>query len=227
MILNLILFSKKIFLKNLTIYILIITASIYSFKGIQILKLELLKKVNISKSYEFKNYIINKPNRIEEVLDKVIDKKIEEKELEFITSARNLIWSKIINNYDYKKIFGYGPQADRFELLKEKIDIQNSGFMTNASSSIFYSFICGGYIGLLFFICLNIYIFNLLFLFFKKKIYDHQEKFILNSIFLILIYIGMRSFVENSHAVFSLDFLILSSCVIILDKYLKQNKSNN
>ena len=58
MILNLILFSKKIFLKNLTIYILIITASIYSFKGIQILKLELLKKVNITKSYEFKNYII-------------------------------------------------------------------------------------------------------------------------------------------------------------------------
>ena len=227
MILNLILFSKKIFLKNLTIYILIITASIYSFKGIQILKLELLKKVNITKSYEFKNYIINKPNRIEEVLDKVIDKKIEEKELEFITSARNLIWSKIINNYDYKKIFGYGPQADRFELLKEKIDVQNSGFMTNASSSIFYSFICGGYIGLLFFICLNIYILKLLFVFFKKKIYDHQEKFILNSIFLILIYIGMRSFVENSHAVFSLDFLILSSCVIILDKYLKQNKSNN
>ncbi len=226
MFLNLTFFSKKIFLKNLIIYIIVICSSIYSFKGIQYLKLEILKKDDILKSIEFENYIQNKPNRIEEVLDKVIDKEIEEEELEFITSARNLIWLKIIKNYDYKRIFGYGPQADRFELLKEKIDEKNSGFMTNSSSSLFYSFICGGYFGLLFFICLNFYILNLIYIFFKKKIYTHKDKLFLNSIFLILIYIGMRSFFENSHAVFSLDFLILSSCVIILDKYIKKNMAN-
>ena len=135
-------------------------------------------------------------------------------------------WQQYLKLHDYKKIFGYGPQADRFELLKETIDENNSGFMTNSSNSLFYAFICGGYVGLLFFVCLNLYILNLIYLFFKKRIYNDNEKFFLNSIFLILVYIGMRSIVENSHAVFSLDFLILSSCVIILDKYIKKNMAN-
>ena len=65
---------------------------------------------------------------------------------------------KIINSYEYNRIFGYSPQADRYVILKSKQSTEiidnklydTSGFMTNASSSLLYSFICGGYVGLIF-----------------------------------------------------------------------------
>ena len=128
----------------------------------------------------------------------------------------------------YKKIFGYGPQADRYVLLSKESGLLESGFMTNASSSLFYSFICGGYIGLVLFLAINIYVIFLLFNFLKMKNYHKKDSFYLNSLFLIIIYTGMRSFFENSHAVFSLDFLIFVSSVIIFNKLLgKKIKISN
>ena len=123
--------------------------------------------------------------------------------------------------YDYKKLFGYGPQADRYVLLKET-ENPSSGYMTNTSSSLFYAFICGGYIGLILFIIINIYVLLILFQFLKMKTYLKKDNFYLNSLFLIIIFIGIRSFFENSHAVFSLDFLVFLSSTMIFNKLLKK-----
>tara|TARA_B100000945_G_scaffold321036_1_gene333463 strand:- start:840 stop:2291 length:1452 start_codon:yes stop_codon:yes gene_type:complete len=233
--LNLIFFSKKILLKNILLGLLIIFLSLSGFKIIQ--ETKLLYMENNESNFEidgvkvdilYKDRLDNKPNRINEVFERSKDLEIDHNELTYITSARNLIWKKIIDSYDYKKIFGYGPQADRYVLLTKESGLLESGFMTNASSSLFYSFICGGYIGLVLFLAINIYVIFLLFNFLKMKNYHKKDSFYLNSLFLIIIYTGMRSFFENSHAVFSLDFLIFVSSVIIFNKLLgKKIKISN
>ena len=233
--LNLIFFSKKILLKNISLGLLIIFLSLSGFKIIQETKLLYMESHELDGEIDgikidiiYKDRLDNKPNRINEIFVRSKDLEIDDKELTYITSARNLIWKKIIDSYDYKKIFGYGPQADRYVLLSEESGLLESGFMTNASSSLFYSFICGGYIGLVLFLAINIYVIFLLFNFLKMKNYHKKDSFYLNSLFLIIIYTGMRSFFENSHAVFSLDFLIFVSSVIIFNKLLgKKIKISN
>ena len=97
--------------------------------------------------------------------------------IQYVTSSRNEIWRKIINSYEYNRIFGYGPQADRYVILKSKQSTEiidnklydTSGFMTNASSSLLYSFICGGYVGLILFCLLNLYVLGLLAKYFKNR----------------------------------------------------------
>ena len=226
--LNLIFFSKNQILKNVIAALLIISFSIIGFKAVQNLKLAYLKSEKSELLFEdqnfvdvYKNFLEEKPNRIAEVYSRSKDLKVDDSELKYITSSRNVIWSKIINSYDYKKLFGYGPQADRYVLLKET-ENPSSGYMTNTSSSLFYAFICGGYIGLILFIIINIYVLLILFQFLKMKTYLKKDNFYLNSLFLIIIFIGIRSFFENSHAVFSLDFLVFLSSTMIFNKLLKK-----
>ncbi|MFL2886634.1 MAG: O-antigen ligase family protein [Candidatus Pelagibacter sp.] len=226
--LNLIFFSKNQILKNVIAALLIISFSIIGFKAVQNLKLVYLKSEKSELLFEdqnfvdvYKNFLEEKPNRIAEVYSRSKDLKVDDSELKYITSSRNVIWSKIINSYDYKKLFGYGPQADRYVLLKET-ENPSSGYMTNTSSSLFYAFICGGYIGLILFIIINIYVLLILFQFLKMKTYLKKDNFYLNSLFLIIIFIGIRSFFENSHAVFSLDFLVFLSSTMIFNKLLKK-----
>lgn len=228
--LNLIFFSKGQIFKNITIIILVVSFSITGFKGIQNLKLSYLNehKSDLKIDNEtfpevYKNFLENKPSRISEVYSRSKDLKLDDSEIQYITSARNLIWSKIINSYNYKRLFGYGPQADRYVLLKET-EHPSTGFMTNSSSSLFYAFICGGYVGLILFMIINIYVIFILFKFLKMNTYLKKNNFYLNSLFLIIIFIGIRSFFENSHAVFSLDFLIFLSSAMVFNKLLKNNK---
>ncbi|MDA9121821.1 O-antigen ligase family protein [Candidatus Pelagibacter sp.] len=90
--------------------------------------------------------------------------------VEYVSSARTLIWNKIIKNYEYKRLFGYGPQADRHVILKiKKNEPGPGGYMSNASSSFFLCFYLWG---LFFSIFINItkhtcFIFNVYL--FKKQ----------------------------------------------------------
>ena len=55
---------------------------------------------------------------------------------------------KNIENYDYNKVFGYGPQGDRKLLIKDHYMLS-----TNASNLYLYVFASSGYIGALFYNC--------------------------------------------------------------------------
>ena len=147
--------------------------------------------------------------------------------LEFASSARNLIWKKIIKNYEYKRLFGYGPQADRHVILKIKKNKPGpGGYMSNASSSFFYAFICGGYFSLFLLILLNIHALYLMFIYLRNKIYKNNNSIVIKSTFLILIFLMVRSIFENSYSLFSLDYLLFVSSIIIFEKLLKSDKIN-
>ena len=147
--------------------------------------------------------------------------------LEFASSARNLIWEKIIKNYEYKRLFGYGPQADRHVILKiKKNEPGPGGYMSNASSSFFYAFICGGYFSLFLLILLNIHALYLMFIYLRNKIYKNNNSIVIKSTFLILIFLMVRSIFENSYSLFSLDYLLFVSSIIIFEKLLKSDKIN-
>ena len=82
------------------------------------------------------------------------------------SSGRIVIWTKIANIYEKNKIFGYGPQGDRYILYNtEEADY----FSTNSSNLFVYGFVSGGYFGLILLIAINIYILILL-----KKICDNK-----------------------------------------------------
>jgi len=222
---NIIFFSKKRFLKKFFYYSLISALSLLSFKGIQNSKLYYLEKKKPELVERYNYDLKNKKNRIEEVISRTTDKEVDDDELIYITSGRNLIWKKIINSYEYEKIFGYGPQADRYVILKQdKKDINDSGYMTNSSSAFFYSFICGGYFGIIIFIIINFYILKLLYDYLKTRVFNDKNNYS-DTLFLLIIFLQIRSVFENSYAVFSLDFLIMTSCVVLLEKIVKFRKN--
>ena len=138
-----------------------------------------------------------------------------------------MIWNKIIKNYEYKRLFGYGPQADRHVILKiKKNEPGHGGYMSNASSSFFYAFICGGYFSLFLLILLNIHALYLMFIYLRNKIYKNNNSIVIKSTFLILIFLMVRSIFENSYSLFSLDYLLFVSSIIIFEKLLKSDKIN-
>ena len=122
------------------------------------------------------------------------------------TSGRSQIWSFTLKNYEYKKIFGYGPNGDRFFL---KDFDKKKEFGDNASNNFIYCFISGGIVSLFF---LTLVFFNFLLIlkkFIKKKTENlNKSLFIENLSIICLIYFSSRSIFENSFGIFSVDFLI-------------------
>ena len=122
------------------------------------------------------------------------------------TSGRVQIWSFTLKNYEYKKIFGYGPNGDRFFL---KDFDKKKEFGDNVSNNFIYCFISGGIVSLFF---LTLVFFNFLLIlkkFIKKKTENlNKSLFIENLSIVCLIYFSTRSIFENSFGIFSVDFLI-------------------
>jgi hypothetical protein len=138
-------------------------------------------------------------------------------------SGRIEIWNDLISRYDKKKLFGYGPQADR-KLISADI-IKN--YSNNSSSAFFYSFICGGYFGLFIFFLLNIKILSHLYIsFFSKKIFSNSVPLITQIAFIYLLFFLIRQFIENSFSMFSIDFLITILSFAIIDSFIKNKKLN-
>jgi O-antigen ligase len=122
------------------------------------------------------------------------------------TGGRTSIWSYILNNYEYKKIFGYGPQGDRFFLKDFE---KKKYFGDNASNIFIYSLVSGGIISLLFLILIFFNIFLIIKKFIKNKSTNFYENSLIKNFSIIcLIFFSIRSIFENSFGVFGVDFLI-------------------
>jgi hypothetical protein len=112
-------------------------------------------------------------------------------------------------------MFGYGSQSDRFYINRDKKEF------SNASSAFFYSLICAGLFGILiyFLICANII--KLMTVYIKKKLLIPENEIISKCSLFIMISILLRSLVENSFMIFSVDNLLFLICYFILIKKLK------
>ena len=131
------------------------------------------------------------------------------------TSGRTQIWNQILTKSKDSLIFGYGSQSDRFYINRDKKE------WSNASSAFFYSLICGGLLGALayFLICINIV--KLVISSIKSEMLTLKNEIFCKVSIFILISIILRSIVENSFMIFSIDNLLFLICYFILKKKLK------
>ena len=135
------------------------------------------------------------------------------------TSGRFTLWKESLFSYDKAKLFGYGPQADRY-ILKDNVN----KYGNNVSNALIYSFLSSGYFGALVFMAIYLY-FGYIFIKFIYKYRLYKKQFILkkNNIIEVLcvgisIFLLIRSIFENSFSVFSIDFLLLIQTLFMLEK---------
>jgi hypothetical protein len=133
------------------------------------------------------------------------------------TSGRTEIWNKIIKKSKESPFFGHGSQADRWYINRSET------FYNNASSAFFYALICGGALGVLIYLLILYETLKLVFLIFARKKYFFINSNLLTiSSFFILIALLIRSLVENSFMLFSVDNIFFLTCYYILSKKIKQ-----
>ena len=120
-------------------------------------------------------------------------------------SGRFDIWSYTLNNHDYKKIFGYGANGDRF--LLKKFDKKNR-YGDNTSNILLYSLVSGGVASVVFLILIFAEIVKIFFQN-KKYFFSYKNSFYVNFSIVCLIFFTVRSLFENSFGLFSTDFLII------------------
>jgi hypothetical protein len=165
------------------------------------------------------NISINKKNRF---LDSNVN------DADALSTGRLTIWSRTLKIIDQDKNFiGIGPQADRILLKKEKLNInpaERHFWDNNTSNGILYSFLSGGIVSLAFFIIIYFLIFFEIYKsIFLKKIYQKKNPYINFSI-MTLAFLLLRSFFENSYAVFGVDSLFVCIAYSILYRF---NNSKN
>ena len=139
------------------------------------------------------------------------------------TSGRVDLWKEVISKYEKSKLFGYGPQADR--LLLQKTDLSYK-YSTNVSNGVLYAFLCGGYLAVLIFFFIYYKIYTYLDYFYNKKKFLHKiDKSVKISI-ILLIFFSVRSIIENSFTLFSVDFLLFLISINVVESFVKK-KTNN
>ena len=124
------------------------------------------------------------------------------------TSGRIETWTYVLKNHNYKKQFGYGPQGDRFFLKKFEKQISEKGYGNNSSNIFIYTLLSGGVTS---FILLILFFYEILKILIKKKLsvsFNESSIYFKFSI-ICLIFFSLRSIVENSFGLFSIDFLII------------------
>lgn len=149
-------------------------------------------------------------------------------QLEEGTSGRLDLWLKALNKFEKNKIFGYGPQADRF-LLSDK----RNKYANNVSNTILYGFLCGGYFSLITLILVYLYAVYLIFLLLIDKISKKNIRKLNSENFFVFLAIAftfffmLRSIFENSFGLFSIDFLIFILSLFILEKQFSEKSILN
>ena len=142
---------------------------------------------------------------------------------DFSSSGRLTIWEESLKNFDKNKIFGYGPQGDRF-LLTGLNNLDK--YSNNASNALIYSLLSGGYFAITIFLLIYFNILNKIYIFFKKiKILEKKKDVNINLSISYVIFFFLRSFFENSFSLFSIDFLIFICSAVYIENYLKENKA--
>ena len=127
----------------------------------------------------------------------------------FTSSGRFNDWNNIIRKFNFKdnySIFGYGSQGDRY-LINQ-----------TASNGVLYALVSSGIIGLSFYLAFSF----MAFLHIVKFFFKNKDKNIISyfSIF-ILIIMGIRSLIESSYALFSIDFILFYMSFALAEKYNK------
>ena len=175
--------------------------AVYAYDGFSKNKVFFSKNINPNQNYNNQNQIPNNDFSKTRVLQK-----------ENVSSGRFLIWNSLFHYYEFKNLFGYGIQADRYLLKSHDITY------TNASNGFIYAFICGGYFS--FFILLIIFLINVkyIFTYYFKNIIKNTYDYIGLLSFFILIFFSIRIFFENSFSLFSLDFILFLLSSLILKK---------
>jgi hypothetical protein len=127
------------------------------------------------------------------------------------STARYKDWNDIIEKSKKKFFLGYGIQADRL-LINQ-----------SASNAFVYSFASGGVFGLLIFIIIYARTFLISSILLSKyKTIKINRDFVLLSAVITNFFLLIRSFAENSFAVYGIDFLIFLICSIICEKKYKK-----
>jgi O-antigen ligase len=167
-----------------------------------------------------KSSLTSNKNLMNELSENLMNELSENRVLSDQTSSGRIeIWSESLKLFEKKKIFGYGPQGDRFLLkgsaVKEK-------FYNNSSNALIYSLLSGGYFGILvmFLIYLNI-ILKIYICLKKLKIFNDDNKITLKLSVCYTIFFLIRSLFENSFSLFSIDFMIFIISAAYIENYLK------
>jgi hypothetical protein len=150
----------------------------------------------------------------------LIDEIFENRTLsDHTTSGRIEIWNEALKLFEKNKVFGYGPQGDRFILKGSEV---KDKFYNNSSNALIYSLLSGGYFGILvmFLIYLNI-IFKIYICLKKLKIFDNYNQITLKLSVCYIIFFLIRSLFENSFSLFSIDFMIFIVSATYIENYLK------
>ena len=129
------------------------------------------------------------------------------------TSGRLDIWRYSINNYNYKNLMGFGPQGDRFFLNNYE---NKKSFGNNSSNAIIYSFLSGGYLGVILILLIYFSLLNKI-----KNIFSlsANNNIYLSFSLLIIIFFLIRSIYENSFALFSVDYLLMYSSILYIQNF--------
>lgn len=178
--------------------------------------------------FEYSRPIVFKKN-YESIINKNIEGQkeiIKENRIRILetkhSSGRIDLWKGLIDKYDKNKLFGYGPQADRI-LLGKDYD-RTYAYSNNVSNGLIYAFACGGYLAALIIIIIYYRIFTYIsYIFLKKKFLKKMPSVVKISI-ILLIFLSIRSLVENSFALFSVDFLLFLISITIIENFIKKNK---
>lgn len=196
-------FKKKLQIAFFLLFLPVILSETILLVGKNFIKSSLTSNTN---SYSFNKNLMNELSENRVLSDQTSSGRIE-------------IWSETLKLFEKKKIFGYGPQGDRFLLRGSDVKEQ---FYNNSSNALIYSLLSGGYFGILvmFLIYLNI-ILKIYICLKKLKIFNNDNKITLKLSVCYTIFFLIRSLFENSFSLFSIDFMIFIISAAYIENYLK------
>ena len=130
---------------------------------------------------------------------------------ERFSSDRFYNWDKAMQIIKKNYFIGYGAQADRLVISNQSIH-----------NSLLYGTLAGGIFAGLAFILIYIYSLIILSKFYLTKAYKTNKNFLIHFSGSILIIISLRSILETSFAVFSIDYLIYIIAFLFFTTELKK-----
>tara|TARA_Y100001970_G_scaffold291429_1_gene428551 strand:- start:1740 stop:3041 length:1302 start_codon:yes stop_codon:yes gene_type:complete len=198
-------FKSFFYDKRLIIFILILPLLFNSAYQFLLFKYEIVRGKNITITSLLKDSLLRDTMSYPE--NKFID---TNKRLNKFTSDRLQNWKDAIDIVKNDYLKGYGAQADRI-LINQSIH-----------NAIIYSILSGGILAGIALISIYIYSIFLLtkFYFFTK--YKLKFDFLIHFSGSVLIILGLRSILETSFAVFSIDFLIYIITFLYFNNHLKK-----
>jgi O-antigen ligase len=211
-------FIKEELKKKIFIIFIIFLLPILFWETIRTFKLYYYKEYKenelIDKSYNF-----TKNNRLSNSIKVGIN--------DDVSSGRIIIWKRAAKIIIEEKIFfGLGPQADRRHLVEEKFkkDKDKYFWQNNSSNALIYSYLCGGFIGLLLMLSIYWLITKQVFKIFIKKGKFSKSSLEVQFASTTITYLTIRTIFENGYGLFSLDFCFCCLCYFILIRNNKLKK---